>query len=350
MKIQISEIKTHFADSNLISNHLGQDTTIERIRAVDDCRPGDLVFVERKEFVEKALSGKASGVVVPQSLVENFEGNEVGILVSENVRLAHAAIKQKFGDRDYSKEAFDSPRSAVHPTASIADSVFLGPNVVIGPNVVVGENSRLLAGVVVESGASIGSDTIIHPNAVIGYNCQIGNNVEIGATTVIGSEGFGFAQDQKRKSHRIPQTGIVVIEDEVRIGAGNCIDRAVYGQTKIGRGTKTDNICHIAHNVQVGEDCLLTAMFCCAGSTKIGNRVVTSGHTGILDHLEICDDVFLVHKAGVAKNVRQPGVYGGMPLQPIDEYMKNTVAAKKLASLTKTVRTLERKINELTKE
>jgi UDP-3-O-[3-hydroxymyristoyl] glucosamine N-acyltransferase len=183
---------------------------------------------------------------------------------------------------------------------------------------------------------------VVHPNAVIGYGCIVGNEAVVGAGSVIGSEGYGFAQDRLGRSHPIPQTGIVELGDRVRVGSCCCIDRATYHTTRIGAGTKLDNLCHIAHNVSIGEDCLLTAMLCVAGSTRIGDRVITSGQTGILDHVTICDDVALVHRAGVSKDITMPGAYAGAPVLPIREYMRNTAAARMLAELRQRVLDLER--------
>jgi UDP-3-O-[3-hydroxymyristoyl] glucosamine N-acyltransferase len=200
-----------------------------------------------------------------------------------------------------------------------------------------------MAGAIIEHDTIIGNDCIVAPKAVVGFGTRVGNEVSIGSGTVIGSEGYGFAQDENRKSHFIPQTGIVVIEDRVRIGANCCIDRAAYQETRIGAGTKIDNLCHIAHNVQVGEDCLLTAMLCVAGSTKIGDRVITSGQAGIIDHMKIASDVVLLHRAGVTQNVEQPGAYAGMPLLPLKEYMKNLATLKSLADLRRRLLDLEAK-------
>jgi UDP-3-O-[3-hydroxymyristoyl] glucosamine N-acyltransferase len=214
--------------------------------------------------------------------------------------------------------------------------------VVIGRNVAIGARCRIMAGVVIEHDVEIGDDTVVHPSVVIGYGCRIGREVDIGSGSIIGSEGFGFAQDAGRHSHAIPQTGIVVIGDRVRVGANNCIDRATYQQTRIGAGTKFDNLCHVAHNVTIGEDCLLTAMLCVAGSSTIGNRVMASGQTGIIDHVKICDDVVLVHRAGVVKNIDQPGVHASLPAQPLDDYLKNTAVLRTGNSLRKRVAELEK--------
>lgn len=347
MQVTIAEIKSRFATDHLIKSHLGPNTTITGIRAVDDCGPGDLVFVEKEILAEQALSGKPSGVVVTEQLVGRFEDSkDLGILVSDNVKLAHAMIKQAYADRDFIDDQWGRihPSAVVHPSAQISESAFIGPNCVVGQDARIGDGCRILPGAIIENGVEMGKTCIIYPNAVIGYNCLLGNEVEVGAGSVLGSEGYGFAQDAKNKSYRVPQTGRVILEDQVRIGAGNCIDRAVYGATRIGAGTKTDNLCHIAHNVQVGEDCLLTAMLCVAGSSKIGNRVITSGQTGILDHIEICDDVVLLHRAGVTKSIKKSGLYAGLPLQPLNEFLKNSACYKKLAEMSFKMKQLAIKI------
>ncbi len=153
-------------------------------------------------------------------------------------------------------------------------------------------------------------------------------------------------RDEKGRNHRIPQLGRVVVEDWVSIGAACCIDRGTYGETRIGAGTKLDNFCHIAHNVEIGRDCLLTAGFIVAGSTKIGDRVIASGQAGVLDHLEICDDVVLVRRAGVVEDIDQPGTYAGLPAEPLSSYMKNRAVLMKLSDLRKRVRQLEKKLSE----
>jgi len=345
---KLSEIKERFKD--LITHQVGADQEIQRISRVEDCKPGDLVFLDHKRFVESALAGKPSGVVISEDLLDKFPpSDQMGILVSNNVKMAHALLKQAYGDRNYLNEQWVhlEKSSTIHPSAKIPDSSFIGPRVVIGKDAILGENCQIFPGVIIENGAKIGNHCVIHPNAVIGYNCILGNNVIIGAGTVIGSEGYGFAQDQDRKSHRIPQTGIVEIKDDVRIGGNNVIDRATYGSTLIGRGTKMDNMIHIGHNAEIGEDCLLLAHLCMAGSTKLGNRVWTSGHTGILDHLNICDDSIFVHMTGVAKDINEPGMYGGMPLQPIKKYFKNANHIKNLTEFNKRIRELEKQVESL---
>ncbi|MCC6278861.1 MAG: UDP-3-O-(3-hydroxymyristoyl)glucosamine N-acyltransferase [Oligoflexia bacterium] len=349
--ITVKQLFIEFGPMGVIQEAQGNtEIPIRRLAPVESAEPGDLVFIDKQEFVQVALMRKPGSVVTSHKLAGVFVEAGIPVLISPHVPLAHALIKQKYGARDFA-ESWKGihPSAVVHPTAVIGSHTVLEPLVVVGARVKVGENCRIMSGAVIEDGAVIGNNVVIHPRVVVGYDCQIGHDVVIEASSVIGSQGFGFAQDQKRKSYQIPQTGTVIIEDRVRIGAGCCIDRATYRETRIGAGTKLDNLCHVAHNVQIGQDCLLTAMLCVAGSTKIGDRVITSGQTGILDHMEIGNDVVLVHRAGVSKDVLEPGVYAGIPTLPLQDYMKNQVVWRSGVELKKRVQEIEKALEEIKK-
>jgi len=202
-----------------------------------------------------------------------------------------------------------------------------------------------MANAVIESNAVIKGNVRIHPNAVIGWECEIGKDCLIFSNTVIGAEGYGYAQDEKFNHYRNPQTGNVVIGDKVTIGAGCTIDRGTYGSTVIGNGTIFDNQCHVAHNVQIGENCAIIAGFLCAGSTVIGDRVVASGQTMIKDHLNICSDVIFVHRAGVVKDVTEPGTYAGSPILPMKDYVVSNAIYGDLGSIRKQLMELENKVS-----
>ncbi|NJM09539.1 MAG: UDP-3-O-(3-hydroxymyristoyl)glucosamine N-acyltransferase [Bdellovibrionaceae bacterium] len=345
-KATVSEILREFKSNGVLLECSGDSSTvITRISAVEDCGPGDLVFMDKMDYFEIVHCRRPSAVVTTPALRAAIPATDtLTILTASNVGLAHALIKKRYGDRDFGLSGWTGihPSSVVHETAIIGEGTIIEPKAVIGPRVVIGRNSRIMSGVVIESDVVIGDETVIHPNVVIGWSCRIGNQADIGSGSVIGSEGYGFAQDAKRKSYPIPQTGIVVIEDRVRVGANNCIDRATYKETRIGAGTKLDNLCHVAHNVQIGQDCLLTSMFCVAGSTTIGDRVIASGQTGILDHMKICNDVVLLHRAGVTKDIEQPGAYAGLPHQPLSDYMKNMAAFRTIGELRKRLSQLEK--------
>lgn len=345
-KATVSEILREFQSNGVLNESSGApNLTIGRIAAVEDCGPGDLVFMDKKDYLELIATKKPSAVVTNAVLAKLIPPTEqLAILIAANVGLAHALIKQRYGGRKWALSGWSGIHSSavVHESAMIGEGTIVEPRAVIGANVRVGKNTRIMAGVILENGALIGDDCVIHPNAVIGWNCQIGNHADVGSGSVIGSEGYGFAQDTKRQSFAIPQTGIVVIEERVRVGANNCIDRAAYKETRIGAGTKLDNLCHVAHNVQIGKDCLLTAGLIVAGSTTIGDRVITSGQTGILDHLTIASDTVFLHRAGVTKDVDTPGAYAGLPLQPLGDYMKNNAVARGLVDLRKRLMALEK--------
>lgn len=349
MNVTASQVFNEFSATGLLKAMEGEDVLLTGIASVEQCEPGDLVFVADESGLETMSARNPSAVVTTPALgAELAMRTGLALLIAPNLKLAHALIRQRYVDRDL----LDSEPPGVHPSAvvgrdcEIGAGSAIGPLAVLGRGVTVGRDTTIMAGAVVEHGAVIGDRTVIHPNATIGYDCRIGDDVIVQSNAVIGAEGYGFAQDEKGRSHRIPQLGTVVIEDRVSVGAGTCIDRATYGETRIGSGTKLDNLCHIAHNVEIGRDCLLTAMFVTGGSTRLGDRVVASGQTGVLDHLEICSDVFLVRRAGVVEDITQPGIYGGLPAEPYASYLRNTAVARDLHGLRKRLRQLERALRE----
>ncbi len=342
-----SQLAEALEGSGLITGHIGPAVAVERVSAADHCGPGDLVFADAVEYLAPILERRPAAVVTHPSFVDRLPGFTV--LTAPNVRLAQAHILQRFFDHDPRDEGWGRvhPSAVIHPSAAVAASASIGPHAVVGPRARIGERAVLLAGVVVERDAVVGEDCVIHPNAVIGWECEIGARSIIMATSVIGSEGFGFAQDAKRHNHRVPQIGRVVIEHDAVIGASCCIDRAAFRETRIGAGSILDNLCHIAHNVQLGEDCILAAQVGIAGTTTLGKRVIATGQTGILNHLHISDDVIFVHRAGVSSDVREPGTYAGAPIMPIKDYMKAQASLRRLEELRAQVRELKGRLAAL---
>lgn len=358
--IDLNEVRLSLEATGLFVAQEGPlDLPVKRISPVETSGPGDLVFVDKKEFLDVAIKNHPTALVLSKPLAAAWtnaqessghlsNADKTCVFTVTNVPLAHAWLKTKFADRDFSRSGWPRihPSSVVHESAEIDESAVIEPKVVIAANVKIAAGVRVMAGVVIEHDVTVGENTKIHPACVIGYGTIIGRNVVVGAGSIIGSEGYGFAQDAKRKSYPIPQTGIVVLEDRVRVGANCCIDRATYLETRIRQGTKLDNLCHIAHNVDIGEDCLLTSMFCVAGSTKIGNRVIASGQSGVIDHIKICDDVVLLHRAGVTKDIETPGAYGGLPTQPLADYLKNSAVMRSAVDLKKRVADLEASVGQ----
>jgi UDP-3-O-[3-hydroxymyristoyl] glucosamine N-acyltransferase len=345
MHKQISEIINGFSASGLFQLQKGPDNLITRISDIKNCGPGDLVFIESEKFVSYAHDLKPSAVVTNDELADNFSDNEnISILVTPNVKLAQALLLQAYADRDIRATGWSRihESAVIHESVTLPDNVTIGPGAVISKNATIGDNSCVMANAVIEENVTIGSDTVIHPNVTISHGCVVGDRCIIKSGAVIGMEGFGFAQDQQQKSYRVPQIGNVVIGNDVVIGANCTIDRAAFLNTHIGDGCKFDTLIHIAHNVQVGEDCLMASQCVVAGSTVIGKRVRCSGQVGILDHLNICDNSIFVQRAGVASDVSQPGIYAGHPLQPLRKWFKNVAIFKQLDEMRKSIKAFEK--------
>ena len=353
MNLLASQILERFGAQGLLVGHSGADPVLQRISPIEECRPGDLVFIEHAKHLGRVRSQKPSGVVITAALAAELSDQpELAILIAPNVRLAMAILKQTFADRDV--RASEWPR--IHPSAIIHDTVtvpmdaVIGPGVVIGREVGLGARVVLMANVVVEYGATIGAGTVLHPGCVVGYDCRIGADVILKSGCVIGAEGFGFAQDERRRNYRIPQTGTVIIEYRVIVGANTNIDRATYGATHIHAGAVIDGMCHLAHNVDIGEDCILCAHTGLSGSTRFGKRVIASGQTGTLDHVSVPDDTYLLHRAGLNNSIKAPGAYAGGPAQPLQQYLKNMAVMPRLHDMWTRLKRLEKKLAEPTRE
>lgn len=353
MKLKASKVFESFQARGIIDEMIGPDTDISRFDPIENCTSSSLVFVDKAAFVEQAIASTPAAIVTTAKLVEYFSGlSSTAILSSRNVRLAQALIRQAYVDHDHRDSGWPAihPAAIIHESAIIGEEVILGPGTVVGRNVKIGRGSIVKANTVLEQDVNIGEDCILYPNVVVAQGCVLGNRVILKSGCVIGMEGFGFAQDEKGRSHRIPQTGNVVIEDDVVIGSNCNIDRATYDETRIRAGSKFDALIHIAHNVDIGEDCLVLAHSTVAGSSTIGRGVIMSGQTGVLDHIKIAERTILVQRAGVINDIEKPGTYAGLPTQPVNEYFKNTAVAHKLVDLRKQVRQLEKQLADLAKE
>ena len=351
MNIKTSQIFEAFHSRGILDALSGPDTEITSIDPVDNSGPSSLIFVDNPDFIEKAVKSRPAAIVTHANLLEHFSSlPSTAFLVSKNVRLAQALIRQAYADHDHRDIEWPAihPAATIHETARIGDNVIIGPGVSIGRNVRIGNGTIIKANTVVEQNVSIGDDCLIHPNVVVSYACELGNRVILKSGCVIGMEGFGFAQDANGRSYRIPQTGKVVIEDDVLMGSQCNVDRATWGETRIRAGSKFDAMCHVAHNADIGEDCIIIAQTVVAGSSTLGKRVIASGQSAITDHITITDDVTLVQRAGVINNIDEPGVYAGTPTQPVKDYFRNSAVAHKLVELRKQVRQLEKQLKELT--
>jgi UDP-3-O-[3-hydroxymyristoyl] glucosamine N-acyltransferase len=226
---------------------------------------------------------------------------------------------------------------------SLGEDSSIYPGAIVGDNVTLGARCVIHSGAVIYAGVTIGDDTTVHANAVIRERCRIGSRCVIQPGAVIGSDGFGYAPDGS-SYYPIPQIGIVALEDDVEIGANTCIDRAALEVTLIRRGTKLDNLVQVAHNCQIGEDCMIVSQVGISGSTKIGNHVTLAGQVGVAGHLSIGDNVMVGAQSGVPGSLPANAGYSGTPVLPHKEWLKSMAVVANLPALKKTVSTLEKRI------
>jgi UDP-3-O-[3-hydroxymyristoyl] glucosamine N-acyltransferase len=310
--------------------------------SIEDARPDQLSFLSDEHFLPLISECKAAALIVPPAL----EHLERPLLISSQPYLAMARAAQLFAEPPYLP-------SGVHATAFVGDDTYLasqariGPFVHVGPRCRVGEGSRVYGGAYLGCDVVVGDQCLIYPGVTVLDRCRIGDRVIIHSGTVIGSDGFGFAQDEKGRHVKIPQAGIVQIDDDVEIGANCTIDRAAFGRTWIQRGTKIDNLVQIAHNVVVGEHSILIAQVGVSGSTRLGKHVVLAGQVGVVGHLEIGDRVRVGAQAGVGRNVKAGEDVSGSPAMPHKEWLKMTVNVRRLPQMKEELRRLKMKVHEI---
>lgn len=345
--ITASQLLNDFSD--LLSGDINPDIQINTIASIDHYGDHDLVVCTQKKHINNIEARSPAIVICNEKLAQDMPSS-VNIVISSNPLLAQALIKQSLNDYDSNDSEWDSIHSSalIHSSAKIGENCRIGPNVVIGQNVVIGKNSIIRSACVIEHDSKIGENCTIHSLVNIGYHSEIGNHVIIRPGAIIGNEGFGLAPDNSNKFHRLPHTGNVILEDNVQIGSNCNIDRGTYGATIIKRGSKLDALCHVAHNVTIGEDCIITAQCVIAGSSKIGDRVMMSGQTGVLDHINIANDITLVHRAAVIEDLSEKGMWAGSPAKPLKTYLKNMSIEKRIEkNINKKIATLEQRLNEL---
>jgi len=310
---------------------VGGEFAGDRTRSISSVAPlsqasGDqLTFLSNRKYAADLAATKAGAILVPKKL----EGADPRWIRVDDPYFAFAKIMTRwFSNRPLPKGI--SPKAVVADSAKLGKNVALGHFAVIGENVVIGNNVTIFQNVSIEAGSVIGDDCIIYPNVVIYDGAQIGNRCIIHSGVIIGSDGYGFAT-HGGKHHKIPQIGIVRIEDDVEVGAGTTIDRAALGETVIGEGTKIDNLVQIGHNVKVGKHCLLVSQVGIAGSTELGDYVAVAGQSGFSGHLKIGHRVQVAAKSAVLADVPDDTKVMGSPAVPFTEFARRHAALKKLA-------------------
>lgn len=320
--------------------------TIYRAAPFEEADEKCITFADRPALLKRLSDCRAGAVVVPQNI--DLPCSSSVFLRHENPRLAFAEIMAVFYPRRRSISGI-SPAASIGRGVAFGEDVIVGANAYIGPDVQMGSRVVIHSGVYIGEKAVIGDETEIFPNVTVMDRCVIGKRVMIHPGTVIGSDGFGFTPDGE--AHRkIPQTGIVEIEDDVEIGACNTIDRATFGRTLIGQGVKTDNLVHIAHNVTIGDHSLIVAQVGVAGSTKVGRHVTVAGQAAIAGHLEIGDGAVIGPRAGVARNIAAGRVVSGTPEMDHRRWLRVQRLVPRLPELHRQVIELEKRLRALEKE
>jgi UDP-3-O-[3-hydroxymyristoyl] glucosamine N-acyltransferase len=318
------------------------ETELTGISSLTEASSGDISFLANSKYAPFLSETKASAVLVES---DQKTGNVIQIVVA-NPDFAFAKVVETYGPKP--------PRIpvGVHPSAIIGANVRLGRDVaigayaVIGDDCVIGDNTTLFPLVFIGPQTVVGANCLIYSQVSIRERCTIGNRVILHSGAVIGSDGFGYAS-LEGVHHKIPQVGIVVVEDDVEIGACTTIDRARFGRTRIGKGTKIDNLVQLAHNVETGQHCIIVSQVGVAGSTRLGNYVTLAGQCGVGGHLQIGDHAIVSGQAGVSKNVPPKTIVRGYPAQEMKISQAQEVAVRRLPQTQQTVKQLEARIAEL---
>jgi len=311
---------------------------------IETAGPQMLTFLANRKYLPKLKSTQAGAIITDFKT----DCNGKNVLRHANPYLTYAKALELFY-KPYRPAPFISAQSHIASTALIGKDVYIGPFVYVDESVEIGDRSYVFPNTTLYQGARIGEDCVIHSNVSIRENVEIGNGVVIKNGAVIGSEGFGFAKAENGSHYKIIQTGKIVIEDSVEIGANSTIDRPAVGETRIRRGTKIDNLVQVGHSSDVGEDSILCAQVGLAGSTVIGKNVILSGQVGVAGHLEIGDNVIATAQTGIPNSVEENSFVSGYPAIDNRSWLKSSAVFNRLPEMLRDLKSLKAKIEELEK-
>jgi len=326
--------------ANLIGN---PEEQITGLNGIMEAEKGDIAFLANPKYKEYLPMCQASALIVGLDV----DAPDVNLLQIANPRLAYAKVMLlMFPPKKENGQISD--KALISETAEIGENSTVYPGAYIGDRSKIGKNAVIYPGVYIGDDVRIGDDCFIHANVSINHDSQIGHRVIFNTGCVIGSEGFGFEREKDGDPHiKVPQIGNVIIEDDVEIGALCAIDKGTPKATVIRRGTKFDNLVHIAHNCQVGEDNLIMAQVCLAGSVRTGQNVWFAGQAGVIDNIQVADHVKVFGQAGITQNIDEPGLYAGMPTRPFMDWQKASVMFYRTDEQRKKLTTLEKRVEEL---
>lgn len=317
------------------------ETEIRGAAGLDLAKEGEVTFLANPKYTRQVANTRASAIFLSEGV--EIGRDDIAVLRADDAYVAYTLALRAFHPEP-------ELRPSIHPTAVIDTSAEVAEDVEIGPNVVISAGCRVQSGVRIKSNSTIydnvviGEGSVIHSGVSVRENCEIGARCIIQNNSTIGSDGFGYAKTKEKKWLRIPQTGRVVIEDDVEIGANTAIDRASVGESRIKRGTKIDNLVQIGHSCTIDEDALICAQTGLAGSSHIGKRVILAGQVGIAGHLKVGDDAVLTAKSATSHDVPEGKVISGIPGFDNREWLRSTALFRRLGDFAERLRKLEKKL------
>ena len=321
------------------------DRDIARVASIEAAGPNDLTYITSDRYLEKLAASKAGAIIAPAKLKLPDLPNAV-VFRAVDPELAIAAILARLAPAPIRPIPGIHPSAVIEASANLAADVAIGPNVYVAEHAHVGPGTVLHANVVVGGNARVGADCELHPGVVLYHGCQLGDRVIVHANATIGADGFGYHWDGQRHA-KVPQIGVVVIGNDVEIGAGTCIDRAKFGETRIGPGTKIDNLVQVGHNCVLGAHCILCGQVALAGSTTLGNGVVMGGNSASAGHLSVADGTKLAARGAFINDVPTKQTMGGAPALAHRDWLREEASIRGLPELVKRVRAMEAELARL---
>jgi UDP-3-O-[3-hydroxymyristoyl] glucosamine N-acyltransferase len=319
-------------------------TVIRKICGIDEAGEGDLTFVANSKYRKKLATTGASAILA----APGTETRGKNLLLVNDPYMAFSRVLALYYPEDHGPRGI-SPHARIDGTAKVSAEATLYPGTYVGPGAVIERGVVLYPGVVVGQGSMIGEESILYANVSVYRKCIIGKRVILHAGVVVGSDGFGFARPG-RENVKIPQTGIVQIDDDVEVGANTTIDRATVGKTWIQRGAKIDNLVQIAHNVVIGECAVVVAQVGISGSTKLGKGVILGGQAGLVGHIEIGDHVMVAARSGIHSDIPANQMVAGAPQKPYRDFLRIEACITRLPQMKKTVTDLLKRVDDLEAE
>ncbi|MFM9905013.1 MAG: UDP-3-O-(3-hydroxymyristoyl)glucosamine N-acyltransferase [Pyrinomonadaceae bacterium] len=328
-------------ETNSVIERGAPDLEITSTAGLDIAGAGDVTFLANPKYTLQISETKADAIFLNDGVA--IGRDDIAVLRAKDAYVAYTLAMRLFFP-DPALQPFIHASAIIDATAKIAANVEIHANAVIGANCMISSGVRIMPNVTIYEGVQIGENTTVHSGVSIRENCEIGANCIIHNNSTIGSDGFGYAKTEERTWLKIPQTGRVVIENDVEIGANTAIDCASVGETRIRRGAKIDNLVQIGHSCTVDEDALICSQTGLAGSSHIGKRVILTGQVGIAGHLRVGDDAVLTAKSGISHDVEAGKTMSGIPAFENRDWLRSTAAFRKLGEMAQRLRKLEKRV------